>query len=265
METRNDLIPIGSFAAKTQLSIKALRLYDKLELLTPAHTDPDSGYRYYAPEQARQAKLIFLMRRMEMPLAAIRHVLQATDSEAGGMLKDYQQDFECRLERNRRLLRDLLALLQNEEINMNFEVRTERVPALTIAGIKKHVKIDGLENHIHHSIQKLQQTAGPRIEGDFFGIYHGEVSEDSDGPMEVCASLVDAAEVAGAEVRTLAETDAAVVDVPSDQCHFPAILAAYDAAFAWVKDAGKTCANAPREVWLCDGDDMRVRIVVPYT
>jgi DNA-binding transcriptional MerR regulator len=265
METRSDLIPIGAFAARTQLSIKALRLYDKLELLTPAHIDPDSGYRYYAPDQVRQAKLIFLMRRMEMPLAAIRHVLQATDSEAGGMLQDHQRDFECRLERNRRLLRDLLALLANEEITMNFEVRIERVPALTIAGIKKNVKIDGLEDHIHQSIGALQDGAGNRIAGDFFGIYHGEVNEQSDGPMEVCAPLSEATPITGAAIRHLPETDAAIVDVPADQCHFPAILGAYETAFSWLKAQGKTCADAPREVWLCDLDDMRMRIIIPFT
>lgn len=265
METRSDLIPIGAFATRTQLSIKALRLYDKLELLPPAHIDPDSGYRYYAPDQARQAKLIFLMRRMEMPLAAIRHVLQATDSEAGGMLQGHQRDFECRLERNRRLLRDLLALLANEEITMNFEVRTERVPALTIAGISKQVTIDGLEVHIHQSIGAIQSAAPDRIAGDFFGIYHGEVNERSDGPMEVCAPLTDSAPVPGATIRHLPETDAAVVDVPADQCHFPAILGAYETAYSWLKSQAKTPTDPPREVWLCEGQEMIMRIIVPFT
>ena len=40
---------IGEFARRSRLSPKALRLYDRLGLLSPAWIDPDSGYRWYAP------------------------------------------------------------------------------------------------------------------------------------------------------------------------------------------------------------------------
>ena len=39
-----DLMTIGAFAGHTRLSAKALRLYDRLGLLSPARVDPDSGY-----------------------------------------------------------------------------------------------------------------------------------------------------------------------------------------------------------------------------
>ena len=42
-----DLLSIGEFARLSRLSPKALRLYDELELLPPARVDPDSGYRFY--------------------------------------------------------------------------------------------------------------------------------------------------------------------------------------------------------------------------
>ncbi|GGZ95537.1 hypothetical protein GCM10010344_74530 [Streptomyces bluensis] len=45
MDTEN-LLTIGAFAARTRLSAKALRLYDRLGLLTPAYVDDVSGYRY---------------------------------------------------------------------------------------------------------------------------------------------------------------------------------------------------------------------------
>lgn len=264
MESRNAFIPIGAFAARTRLSLKALRLYDKLDLLKPIHTDPDSGYRYYSPEQEKEAKLIFLMRRIEMPLVEIRNVLQATDSEASDMLQRYQRDFQCRFERNRRLLGDLLALLRNEELQMNFEVRTERVSAQTIASIEKRVRIGELEDHIHRSIGKLQSSLGDRIAGSFFGIYHGEVSEESDGPMEVAVPIRGDGPVDGATVRHLEATDAAIVEVPPDQCHFPAILGAYEAACQWLRDNGKSASEPPREIWNCDGGEMWMTVVSPY-
>ena len=45
------LLSIGEFAAATQLSLKALRLYDEQCLLRPATVDAATGYRYYRHER----------------------------------------------------------------------------------------------------------------------------------------------------------------------------------------------------------------------
>ncbi|MFD9903180.1 MerR family transcriptional regulator [Streptomyces sp. NPDC059063] len=68
------LLTIGAFAKASRLSPKALRLYDELGLLPPARTDPVTGYRFYAPEQLDQARLVAWLRRLGMPLARIQHV-----------------------------------------------------------------------------------------------------------------------------------------------------------------------------------------------
>ena len=39
------LFKIGEFAEMFDISIRALRLYDKIGLLTPEHTDEITGYR----------------------------------------------------------------------------------------------------------------------------------------------------------------------------------------------------------------------------
>ena len=69
-------MPIGRFAQASRLSLKALRLYDDTGLLAPAHVNPDSGYRYYREEQLKQARLIGLLRQLEMPLERIARVLE---------------------------------------------------------------------------------------------------------------------------------------------------------------------------------------------
>jgi serine/threonine protein phosphatase PrpC len=68
------LLTIGEFAKAARLSPKALRLYDDLGLLRPAAVDPQSGYRYYDPEQLERARLVAWLRRIGMPLARIRTV-----------------------------------------------------------------------------------------------------------------------------------------------------------------------------------------------
>ena len=57
------LIPIGRFSRLTRLSVKALRLYDEMGILPPAHVDGDTGYRYYSWRQVDRATLIGLLDR----------------------------------------------------------------------------------------------------------------------------------------------------------------------------------------------------------
>jgi len=55
---------IGEFARSSGLSLKALRLYDELELLPPARVDPGSGYRFYEVGQLEQARLVAALRQI---------------------------------------------------------------------------------------------------------------------------------------------------------------------------------------------------------
>jgi PPM family protein phosphatase len=76
------LLTIGEFARASRLSAKALRLYDDLGLLRPARVDPDSGYRFYTPDQLERARLVAWLRRLGMPLARIALVCDAADPAA---------------------------------------------------------------------------------------------------------------------------------------------------------------------------------------
>lgn len=71
----DELMPIGRFAHLTGLTIHALRHYDDVALLHPAQTDPDTGYRRYARDQARVARLIADLRWLDLPIEEIRVVL----------------------------------------------------------------------------------------------------------------------------------------------------------------------------------------------
>ncbi|MFE3454072.1 MerR family transcriptional regulator [Nonomuraea sp. NPDC059194] len=104
-----DLLPIGQFARLSRLSVKQLRHYAELGLLTPAHVDEDSGYRYYHPSQARQALSIGLLRSLDVPLAVIGQVLSGT----AGALGHVRDDLEAELQRRRRTLAALERVMEH--------------------------------------------------------------------------------------------------------------------------------------------------------
>ena len=77
-----DCLTIGAFARACRLSPKALRLYDELGLLRPAHVDEASGYRFYSPDQLERARLVAWLRRLDMPLARIAEVCDLSPADA---------------------------------------------------------------------------------------------------------------------------------------------------------------------------------------
>ncbi|MFF2330099.1 MULTISPECIES: MerR family transcriptional regulator [unclassified Streptomyces] len=101
------LLTIGAFARASRLSPKALRLYDELGLLTPARVDPVTGYRFYAPEQLDQARLVAWLRRLGMPLARIQHVCALEADEVAQEIRA----FWAQVEADTAARRDLAAFL----------------------------------------------------------------------------------------------------------------------------------------------------------
>jgi DNA-binding transcriptional MerR regulator len=67
-------ISIGEFARRSHLSLKALRLYDKRGVLVPSRVDRVSGYRYYDAAQLDQARLVVMMRQLQLPLKTVREL-----------------------------------------------------------------------------------------------------------------------------------------------------------------------------------------------
>lgn len=83
---------IGRFSRLTGLTVKALRHYDEIGLLRPAHVDPGTGYRTYTPEQVERAELIRQLRSLEVPLDEIGVLLETDDpSEHKRILVDQQR------------------------------------------------------------------------------------------------------------------------------------------------------------------------------
>lgn len=88
---------IGEFSERSGLSAKRLRTYAAEGLLTPTAVDPTSGYRYYAPGQLADAKLIDALRQAGVSLTEIRAFLRLPSREQlDGWSKQLHIDSEHR-------------------------------------------------------------------------------------------------------------------------------------------------------------------------
>ncbi|WP_042371276.1 MerR family transcriptional regulator [Streptacidiphilus neutrinimicus] len=110
-----ELLTIGAFARTAELTPKALRLYDELGLLRPAHVDPASGYRYYEPLQLERARLVARLRLLGMPLARITAVCTLPPAAAADEVAAYWAQVEHDTDARRRLARLLADHLRGKE------------------------------------------------------------------------------------------------------------------------------------------------------
>ena len=103
-----ELMTSGAFARASGLSRKALRLYEELGLLRPVQVDQASQYRLYAPAQLEQARLVAWLRRLGMPLAAVRAVSTLPPAQAAAELTAYWERIEAETSARRELARFLI-------------------------------------------------------------------------------------------------------------------------------------------------------------
>lgn len=262
----------GASAARTRLSRKALRLYEEQGLLCPAAVNPVTGYRSYAPEQVQRARLIGLLRRLGMPIARIGPVLDLDRAAAVKSVDEWWRDAEDDHAERRRVVHYLHELLTRKEPAM-FDIRTRDVPEQKVLSTQRNVTAEKLPEFIDEAYGRLFAHlggSGVPAGGPSFIVYHGEVSEDSDGPVEVCLPFTGSLEPAGTlGVRLEPAHTEAYTRIPKRQVRFPEILRAYDAVSAWVEQRGEKLTLPPREVYFTDfaaagDDDPAVDIAFPY-
>ncbi len=189
-----DEFGIGEFARRSRLSIKALRHYDELGVLVPARVDGVTGYRYYDVSQLDDARLVALLRQLDLPLSLVKELLACERVDAAGRLAAYWRDIESTHGARRELAEYLVNKLSGRETVM-YEVMTRAMPERRVLSLKRAVDPRGAWALGKEFIAILRDRPLPTMEGRagaMFSIYWGEVSVDSDGPVEWCKPVPSA-------------------------------------------------------------------------
>lgn len=75
------LLKIGEVADFFQISVKAVRIYEKKGIIEPAYVDPESGYRYYTPDQLHQMAALLELKALGFSLDEIKDVMVGESSK----------------------------------------------------------------------------------------------------------------------------------------------------------------------------------------
>ncbi|RFU42186.1 MerR family transcriptional regulator [Actinomadura logoneensis] len=236
-----DLLPIGRFARLCRLSVKRLRHYDDLGLLSPAHVDPASGYRYYRPEQARDALAIGLLRTLDVPLPMIARTLALDDPT--GPLTEVRDRQAAELERRRRAL-DVLERLLVEGLPAP-EVTVVDEPARTVALARDTAALDDIAPAMGRCAARLLDVATTE---PMVGLFPLDPAEEI--PVALAAVLPD-----GADAPPGTRRDVLVGGPFATALHvgpFDQVGLVVHGLLAWCADHGHTPGTTTRETYLTD-------------
>lgn len=263
------MIPIGSFARLTRLSVKQLRSYDALGLLAPARVEQRSGYRFYHPRQARTAITIGLLRSLDVPLETIRELLVADDRDAERLLADHRARLTAELTRTERTLRALSHLRSDLEL-MPHAVRCGVDPPRRLLAMPGTSDAEHLADDAAALIVRLLDAlpdGGPGDAPPVVGLY----PLDLDGEIAFTVGVEiphDAATQPSTDSSTVVELPggpvARVVHVgPHDE-----LPLAWFPLLAWARERGHAVTGAVRETYIddpatTDPHHLRTEITIP--
>ena len=184
-------ISIGEFARRTRLSLKALRLYDERGVLVPSRVDQTSGYRYYDPAQLEQARLVVMLRQLQLPLAAVKELLARDPADAAERIAEHWRDAEAAHDARRGLADHLVSRLSGKKSVM-YEVATREIPGRSLLCLKRNVEEQEMWAFGKEFVGILRERPLPKIEGRegaMLCIWWGLVNADGDGPIEWCVPV----------------------------------------------------------------------------
>src|SRR3954454_8276646 len=130
------MFSIGEFAQVARVSVRMLRHYDTIGLLTPAGTDPVTGYRSYRADQLRRLNRVLALKDLGFTLEQVRTILddKVGVDELHGMLRLRRAQLAAQLDADAARLTGVQARLRM--IETEGQMSTEDVVLKEIAAAR---------------------------------------------------------------------------------------------------------------------------------
>lgn len=246
---------ISDFARLGQVSVRMLRHYDALGLLVPAHVDPASGYRSYAPEQLHVLNRLVALKDLGFTLDQVRTLLAEPvgAEELRGMLRLRRAELEeeARAVGTRlAAVESRLRMIEKEHtVSPDYVVKT--VPALRLVATRAVLARDQFATEIGPMFGRVAEGIG-HVEGSL-ATPVATYDEADDGTEVVVGYAWGGPAPAGTEAVELPD-QRAVCGVhlgPMDT-----IGESWQALHRWVTENGYTFAGPCRELYVrAEGED----------
>jgi DNA-binding transcriptional MerR regulator len=267
-----ELLRIGDFARASGLSVKALRHYHRIGLLSPAHTHPRTRYRYYSMGQIATVEEIGSLAALGIPLARVRDLIHAPSPvQWRSALLAARAILEERLARDRDRLAAIdarLASLGQAEAAADYRVFLSSRPPCMVGAVRDRLvsydQADDLLGEVRQAFGEMPAAAGAPLAGV---IWHdcGKASGtiDCEGLIALRSDFPPRPRARRVRVRRLPPTTTACVIHRGNDA---GISTAYACGWSWITEHGYALAGPVLEWYLhgaSDRDDALTEIHFP--
>lgn len=181
---------IGDFAFLVNLSVKTVRYYSDIGLLTPERINSETSYREYGIEQIAQVGRISALKEAGFSLGEIKRILSSRVSK-----KEYAALLTEKLrmaENERRQIDEKIVRIKarisqiefEEDYRKMAEVSVRKVKSVCVASIREKGKTDDEFSHNFGIVSEDAKKHGIREIGAWMFITH-----DEEGDWEACAQI----------------------------------------------------------------------------
>ena len=253
-------IPIGTFSRITQLSQKALRLYDERGLLVPVARDICTGYRYYTVAQAERGIHIGHLLRLGFDLGEVEVILAAREQGDAGAIRDLFARRLAATEQEIGRLHAIAEILRTQDpLNGGFRMSVtepviKEVPALRALARREkgvyHETIPGLIEDLFTFVFPVDgRQPAAKMAGPIMYICHDDEYRETDADIEMAIPITGSVNVAGSrvEIRTLPGGRFVSVLYTGP---YPGVGKAYERLFAYMGEHRLSPAGPSRELYL---------------
>jgi DNA-binding transcriptional MerR regulator len=244
------MLLISEFARAGNVTIRALRFYDEVGLLSPAHVVPENGYRRYSPAQFAQLNQIQAFKDMGFSLRGIRELLQrplapqelrAVLEERREVLRKRARAAAGRLERIESRLNSIPA--GSPQTHPTVMLRTS--PGQSVVSLREKLQN---YNQVDELFTTLERRVDPRVLHDQRGaIFHRCLEGDGEIDCEAVRFLKHpVAAIRGLKVYESQRTRVAFTYHYGSE---DSIYTTYQSMTGWIAAQGYQLSAAKREIY----------------
>lgn len=257
---------IGTVARLAQVSVRTLRYYGEIGLLRPVWTDPDTGHRWYSPDQLQRLHRILALRDLGVTLVDIGRLLDrgVNTEELRGILllrrAEASERVAAELERLARVEARLEQLQETE--TAEFDVIVKGVDAVWAAALSERLAegedIGSAHERLWPRIHAALEAAGVERAGPSVAIE--TPTEDPRRPIQLTAAVpvpdgtrIDNSGITTRGIPALARAAVTVITGDAERAG-PDFHGGWTALRRWAETTNSQSSGEFRELYLdCDG------------
>ena len=183
---------IGEFSKLTQVSIRMLRYYDEVGILTPAEIDKWTGHRLYSVEQIPRLNKILYLRDSGLNVSEIALALTMDEQSLLAQLDKKRIEIENTIQAEREKLRKIelaKSEIQGGKGELHYNISVKSIPEYQVLSLRKVVPNYYSEGDLWKELSTFTGAQKIEITGNTFSIYHDTEFRETDVDIELCAPV----------------------------------------------------------------------------